>query len=83
MKKPHRYIITGVDETGAPAPVIANVTCTNKSGSFSTYLAIEGVHGYTRNQREEGYEVTVEWIYEIPQEMQQYWAKYFLNEEGK
>ena len=42
MKKPHKYIITGVDEAGAPAPVIANVTCTNESGSFSTYLAIEG-----------------------------------------
>ncbi len=83
MKKPHRYIITGVDEAGASAPVIANVTCTNESGSFSTYLAIEGVHGNARNQREEGYEVTIEWIYEIPQEMQQYWAQYFLNEGGK
>ena len=79
MKKPHRYIITGVDEAGAPVPVIANVTCTNESGSFSSFLAIEGVHGYARNQREEGFIVTVEWMYEIPQEMQQYWAQYFLQ----
>ena len=79
MKKPHRYVITGVDEAGAPAPVIANVTCTNESGSFSTYLAIEGVHGYTRNQREEGFTVEVEPLFEVPEEMQQYWAEYFLQ----
>ena len=79
MKKPHRYIITGVDEAGAPTPVIANVTCTNESGSFSTYLAIEGVHGYVRNQREEGFTVEVEPLFEVPEEMQQYWAEYFLQ----
>ena len=79
MKKPHRYIITGVDEAGAPTPVIANVTCTNESGSFSTYLAIEGVHGYVRNQREEGFIVEVEPLFEVPEEMQQYWAEYFLQ----
>ena len=83
MKKPHKYIITGVDEAGAPTPVIANVTCTNESGSFSTYLAIEGVHGYTRNQREEGFTVEVDWLLEVPEAMQQYWAQYFLNEGGK
>jgi len=79
MKKPHRYIITGVDEAGAPTPVIANVTCTNESGSFSTYLAIDGVHGYARNQREEGFTVEVEPLFEVPEEMQQYWAEYFLQ----
>ena len=79
MKKPHKYIITGVDEAGASAPVIANVTCTNKSGSFSTFLAIEGVHGYARNQREEGFTVEVEPLFEVPEEMQQYWAEYFLQ----
>ena len=83
MKKPHRYIITGVDEAGAPTPVIANVTCINESGSFSTYLAIDGVHGYARNQREEGFTVEVEPLFEVPEEMQQYWAEYFLNEGGK
>ena len=80
MKKPHRYIITGVDESGAPTPVIANVTCANESGSFSTYLTIERVHGYTRNQREEGFTVEVDWLFEVPEAMQQYWAEYFLNE---
>ena len=79
MKKPHRYIITGVDEAGAPTPVIANVTCTNESGSFSTYLSIEGVHGYVRNQREEGFAVEVEPLFEVPEAMQQYWAEYFLQ----
>jgi hypothetical protein len=79
MKKPHRYIITGVDEAGAPTPVIANVTCTNESGSFSTYLAIEGVHGYVRNQREEGFTVEVDPLFEVPEVMQQYWAEYFLQ----
>ena len=79
MKKPHRYIITGVDEAGAPTPVIANVTCTNESGSFSTYLAIDGVHGYARNQREEGFTVEVEPLFEVPEEMQQNWAEYFLQ----
>ena len=79
MKKPHRYIITGVDEAGAPTPVIANITCTNESGSFSTYLAIDGVHGYARNQREEGFTVEVEPLFEVPEEMQQYWAEYFLQ----
>ena len=79
MKKPHRYIITGVDEAGAPTPVIANITCTNESGSFSTYLTIDGVHGYARNQREEGFTVEVEPLFEVPEEMQQYWAEYFLQ----
>ena len=79
MKKPHRYIITGVDEAGAPAPVIANVTCINESGSFSTYQALVGVHGYARNQREEGFTVEVEPLFEVPEEMQQYWAEYFLQ----
>ena len=79
MKKPHRYIITGVDEAGAPTPVIANVTCTNESGSFSTYLAIEGVHGYVRNQREEGFTVEVDLLFEVPEAMQQNWAEYFLQ----
>jgi hypothetical protein len=83
MKKPHRYIITGVDENGAPAPVIANVTCTNESGSFSTFLAIEGVHGYVRNQREEGFTVEVDPLFEVPEVMQQYWAEYFLQKRSK
>ena len=83
MKKPHRYIITGVDEAGAPTPVIANVTCTNESGSFSTYLAIDGVHGYARNQREEGFTVEVDPLFEVPEVMQQYWAEYFLQTGSK
>ena len=83
MKKPHKYIITGVDEAGTPTPVIANVTCNNESGSFSTYLAIERVHGFVRNQREEGFAVEVEPLFEVPEVMQQYWAEYFLNEGGK
>ena len=83
MKKPHRYIITGVDEAGAPTPVIANVTCTNESGSFSTYLAIEAVHGYARNQREEGFTVEVDPLFEVPEAMQQYWAEYFLQTGSK
>ena len=83
MKKPYRYIITGVDEAGAPTPVIANVTCTNESGSFSTYLAIEGVHGYVRNQREEGFTVEVDSLFEVPEAMQQYWAEYFLQTGSK
>ena len=83
MKKPYRYIITGVDEAGAPTPVIANVTCINESGSFSTYLAIEGVHGYVRNQREEGFTVEVDPLFEVPEAMQQNWAEYFLQIESK
>jgi len=83
MKKPARYIITGVDATGVSTPVLARVKCENSSGSFENIFPIEAVHGYGRNQREEGFIVNVEWLYEVPQEAQHWWAEYFIAVGGK
>lgn len=83
MKNPARYIITGVDATGVSTPVLARVKCENNSGSFENILPVEAVHGYARNQREEGFIVTVEWLYEVPQEAQNWWAEYFIAVGGK
>jgi hypothetical protein len=46
-------------------------------------MAVEAVHGYARNQREEGFTVTVEWLNEVPEELQLWWAQYFQATEGK
>ena len=59
MKKPARYIITGVDSTGVSTPVLARVKCENSSGSFENIFPVEAVHVYARNQREEGFTVNV------------------------
>jgi hypothetical protein len=83
MKKAARYIITGVDATGVSTPVLARVKCENSSGSFENFFPVEAVHGYARNQREEGFIVTVEWLYEVPQEAQNWWAEYFIAVGGK
>jgi hypothetical protein len=83
MKKPARYIITGVDATRVSTPVLARVKCENSSGSFENIFPIEAVHGYGRNQREEGFIVNVEWLYEVPQEAQNWWAEYFIAVGGK
>jgi len=83
MKEPARYIITGVDATGVSTPVLARVKCESSSGSFENIFPIESVHGYVRNQREEGFIVKVEWLYEVPQEAQNWWAEYFIAVGGK
>lgn len=83
MKKPAGYIITGVDATGVSTPVLARVKCENSFGSFENILPVEAVHGYARNQREEGYVVNVKWLYEVPQEAQNWWAEYFIAVGGK
>ena len=83
MKKPKRYVITGYDESGQQVPVMAKVLCETESGPFSTFMAVEAVHGYARNQREEGFTVTVEWLNEVPGELQLWWAQYFQATEGK
>ena len=83
MKKPARYIITGVHATGVSTPVLARVKCENSFGSFANLFPVEAVHGYARNQREEGFIVTVEWLYEVPQEAQNWWAEYFIAVGGK
>ena len=83
MKKPDRYIITGVDKAGVLTPVLARVKCENDSGSFESIFPIEAVHGYARNQREEGFVVSVDWLYEVPQEAQSWWAEYFIAAGGK
>ena len=83
MKKPARHIITGVDATGVSTPVLARVRCENSSGSFESNFPVEAVHGYARNQREEGFIVNVEWLYEVPQEAQNWWAEYFIALGGK
>jgi hypothetical protein len=41
MKKPARYIITGVDATGVSTPVLARVKCENSSGSFESIFPVE------------------------------------------
>lgn len=64
-------------------PVLARVKCENSSGSFENIFPVEAVHGYARNQREEGFIVTVEWLYEVPQEAQNWWAEYFIAVGGK
>jgi hypothetical protein len=83
MKKPARYIITGVDATGVSTPVLARVKCENSSGSFESIFPVEAVHRHARNQREEGFIVNVEWLYEVPQEAQNWWAEYFIAVGGK
>jgi hypothetical protein len=83
MNKPARYIITGVDAAGVSTPVLARVKCENSSGSFENIIPVEAVHGYARNQREEGFIVNVEWLYEVPQEAQNWWAEYFIAVGGK
>ena len=83
MKKPDRYIIIGVDKAGVSTPVLARVKCENDSGSFESIFPIEAVHGYARNQREEGFVVSVDWLYEVPQEAQSWWAEYFIAIGGK
>ena len=60
MKKPDRYVITGLDKAGVSIPVLARVKCENNSGSFESIFPIEAVHGYARNQREEGFVVNVD-----------------------
>ena len=83
MKRPARYIITAVDKAGVSTPVLARVKCENSSGSFESIFPVESVHGYARNQREEGFIVNVEWLYEVPQEAQNWWAEYFIAVGGK
>jgi len=41
MKKPARYIITGVDATGVSTPVLARVKCENSSGSFENIFLLK------------------------------------------
>ena len=83
MNKPARYIITGVDAAGVSTPVLARLKCENSSGSFENIFPVEAEHGYARNQREEGFIVNVEWLYEVPQEAQNWWAEYFIAVGGK
>ncbi len=83
MQRPFRYIIRGVDETGASAPVLARVRCTSNYGMWETFKPVEWVHSYARNQREEGFDVDVERLYEVPQEAQNWWAEYFIAVGGK
>jgi hypothetical protein len=59
------------------------VKCENSSGSFENIFLVEAVHGYARNQREEGFTVNIEWLYEVPQEAQNWWAEYFIAVGGK
>jgi hypothetical protein len=40
MKKPERYIITGVDATGVSTPVLARVKCENTYGSLEKILTV-------------------------------------------
>lgn len=78
MKPAHRFVITGVDASGNPTPVMAKVTCHGRGEPFFVHAAVEAVHGYARNQREEGFVVTVEWLYEVPDECLDWWAQYYL-----
>ncbi|NDC45272.1 MAG: hypothetical protein EBZ55_04170 [Actinobacteria bacterium] len=78
MKKAHRFVVTGVDAAGAPTPVMAKITCQKNGDPFFVHAAVEAVHGYARNQREEGYVVTVDWLFEVPEEHLEWWANYYL-----
>jgi len=78
VKPAHRFVITGLDAAGQPTPVMAKITCEGRGSSFVVHAAIEAVHGFARNQREEGFVVTVEWLYEVPDECLDFWAQYYL-----
>jgi hypothetical protein len=74
MNKPHRFVVTGVDAAGVPTPVMAKITCQKKGEPFFVHAPVEAVHRYARNQREEGYVVTVD----VPEEHLEWWATYYL-----
>ena len=78
MKPAHHHVVTGFDADGAPTPVMAKITCQRSGESFVVHAQIEAVHRYARNQREEGYVVTVEWLFEVPEEHLEWWATYYL-----
>ena len=78
MKSAHRFVVTGVDAAGDPTPVMAKVTCEGRGAPFVVHAAVEAVHGFVRNQREEGFVVTVEWLYEVPADHLDWWAQYYL-----
>jgi len=78
MKSAHRFVVTGVDAAGDPTPVMAKVTCEGRGAPFVVHAAVEAVHGFARNQREEGFVVTVEWLYEVPADHLDWWAQYYL-----
>ena len=74
--KPARHIVTAVDAEGKQIPVAYRVNCRRPDDSgegFSSLLFPEGVGMFARNQREEGYEVTVEELAEMPEEMVPIW----------
>lgn len=78
MKPAHRFVVTGVDAAGDPTPVMAKVTCEGRGAPLVVHAAVEAVHGFARNQREEGFVVTVEWLYEVPADHLDWWAQYYL-----
>jgi len=78
MKPAHRFVLTGVDAAGDPTPVMAKVTCEGRGAPLVVHAAVEAVHGFARNQREEGFVVTVEWLYEVPADHLDWWAQYYL-----
>jgi hypothetical protein len=82
VREPERYVISGVDGDGNAVPVCARVTCADDRGDFSSVLLVRSVHGYVRNQREEGYVVTVEWLYEVPTDLMGLWAAMIIEQGG-
>jgi hypothetical protein len=82
VREPAQWIISGVDGDGNAVPVCAEVTCSGEEGSFVSVLPLSAVHGFRRNQQEEGYTVTVDWLYEVPAEFTPVWAALIIEQGG-
>jgi hypothetical protein len=68
--------VTAVDAEGKQIPVAYRSNCRRPDDSgegLSSLLFPEGIRMFARNQREEGYEVTVEGLAELPEEMVPTW----------
>ena len=78
---PKRYVISGLDSTGEPTPAAYRVT-TWRPGTpedqQSCFVLPEYVRGLTRPLREEGDEVQLEPIYEIPERYLTLWMVTYL-----
>lgn len=74
--KPAKYVISAIDAEGRPVPAAYRSTCSppnRPDEGFSSLHFPEGIRIFARNSREDGYEVTVEDLAELPDEMIPTW----------
>ena len=78
---PTRYVISGLDSSNKPTPVAYRVTTwptDSPEDQRSCFVLPEYVRGLTRPLREEGDEVQLEPIYEIPERYVTLWMVMYL-----